>query len=60
MRDFYSIKTREYSEWVLCPFGLEGGTRIPVFKGHEPNRFHRFMQRLCFGFVWMCTEETSS
>lgn len=34
---------------------LIGGPQPVVFvptAGNEPNAFHRFMQRLCFGFVW--------
>jgi rubredoxin len=36
------------SEWRCEIAGL---TYIPE-KGREPNRFHRFMQRVCFGTVW--------
>lgn len=25
---------------------------INVPEGKQPNRFHRWMQRLCFGFRW--------
>lgn len=29
-----------------------GNITIPVEKGSEPNRFHRFMQALILGFKW--------
>jgi hypothetical protein len=39
----------EYSEWQV---ELMQGTVLRPLKGREPNAFHRFMQSICFGFVW--------
>lgn len=29
-----------------------GGLSINIVEGKEPNWFHRWMQRICFGFRW--------
>lgn len=46
----------EYSAWRCELFGggVNGIVWYPL-KGQEPNRFHRFMQRLCFGCRWVRT-----
>jgi hypothetical protein len=31
---------------------LMEGTYWRVEEGKQPNAFHRFMQRVCFGFKW--------
>lgn len=36
-------------EWQ---YQLVKGYVVLVEKGNEPNRFHRFMQRLCLGIKW--------
>lgn len=43
-----SMITLERSSWQCHCAGI---TYIPP-KGAEPNAFHRFMQRLAFGFRW--------
>lgn len=51
-----TLKTPEMSDWTCYLFGKPGnGFTLKYFpkKGQEPNRFHMFMQRLCFGFTWV-------
>jgi hypothetical protein len=36
---------------------LTHGTYWYVEEGKQPNAFHRFMQRLCFGIVWSKIDE---
>lgn len=46
------LQIPEPSEWQCR---LLGGAQPVLFipaKGDEPNAFHRFMQRLCFGIIW--------
>lgn len=31
---------------------MHPGTHWMVQEGKQPNAFHRFMQRICFGFKW--------
>ena len=31
---------------------LHPGTFWHVEEGKQPNRFHRWMQKICFGFKW--------
>jgi len=40
----------EKSEWKCY---LTGDTVYHPMKGAEPNRFHRFIQRLLLGFKWV-------
>lgn len=52
---FY-FKKPEYSECKCYIIGRPVDSVVLVFhptKGTEPNRFHRFMQWLCFGFLWV-------
>jgi hypothetical protein len=42
------IEPPQLSDWRGHICGVD---YIPT-KGNEPNRFHRFMQRLAFGIVW--------
>jgi hypothetical protein len=55
--DAYSLPvTPEYSEWKCYMFGNTPGGQgviyIPV-KGQEPNRFVRWMMKICFGCTWV-------
>lgn len=45
--EYTMIKTPTYL-WQM----KIGNLIIPVEKGKEPNRFHRFMQTLILGFKW--------
>ena len=50
--EIHVLKIPEQSQWQAR---LLGGSSPVVYipaKGSEPNAFHRFMQRLCFGVVW--------
>lgn len=49
--------------WMSEPFTLSAtpyawqmkispNTYFGVMEGNQPNRFHRFMQKLCFGIEW--------
>lgn len=49
MNSNYTLSTLEYSDWELI---FCGNIRWRPLKGKEPNRFHRFMQKLCFGVEW--------
>jgi hypothetical protein len=40
----------ERSKWKCH---LTGDTVYHPMKGKEPNRFHRLMQRIVFGFKWV-------
>lgn len=41
------------SEWSCRLFDKVGNVIVwTPDKGEEPNFFHRWMQRLCFGFKW--------
>jgi len=44
----YTIKVPDY-KWK-CQ--LTKGTYYFVEEGKQPNAFHRFMQKLCFGVIW--------
>lgn len=46
------IKMPERSNWrvEIC------GVHYHPVKGQEPNAFHRWMQRLAFGFRWKKTK----
>jgi hypothetical protein len=46
-----SIKLPKSSPWKAKLFGDNGIVYCPRINC-EPNRFHRFMQRLCFGIIW--------
>jgi hypothetical protein len=48
------ILTPEYSEWRCELFGTGPmGITMRPLKGQEPNRFWRWVQRLCFGNKWI-------
>lgn len=49
---FVIIERQKQSPWTAQIFGNKDVIFKPR-KGSEPNRFHRFMQRLCFGVVWV-------
>lgn len=54
----HSINIPKRSEWRCELFG--GGSHSITYtprKGHEPNRFWRWMQFLCFGNRWVRTEK---
>ena len=44
------VKWPERSEWKCH---LTGDTVYRPIKGKEPNKFHRLMQGLVFGFKWV-------
>lgn len=46
---YVMFKMPEKSEW-RCH--LVSGVIFTPDKGNEPNRFHRWMQRLAFGIKW--------
>jgi hypothetical protein len=46
------IDPPELSEWLLWLIGDGSCTAIRPKKGDEPNWFHRWMQRVAFGFRW--------
>jgi hypothetical protein len=46
---FLTIKVPEKSDWQAR---MLGNVIFRPDRGGEPNRFHRFMQWLCFGIVW--------
>ena len=50
--------TPEHSNWVCYLFGATGGHGIRYVprKGRVPNRFVRFMMRICFDCKWMKTD----
>jgi hypothetical protein len=67
MADQYKIKTPKYSlynqemsDWVCYLFGateeIMGLRYIPV-KGKEPNRFVRWMMKICFDCKWVKQEK---
>ena len=45
------LEAQPDSEWSASLLGNRSYIFRPC-EGDEPNRFHRFMQRLCFGIVW--------
>lgn len=45
---YYTINIPDASEWSV----KSNGIMYRPNKGDEPNAFHRFMQRLAFGFKW--------
>jgi len=54
--DVASIKVPKQSGWKCYLFGNRpGGTGIVYVpsKGRVPNRFVRFMMRICFDSVWV-------
>lgn len=45
-----------YSEWVCYLFGSTAniyGIQYRPIKGHEPNRFVRWMMKVCFDCTWV-------
>lgn len=44
----------EYSEWVCYLFGgnATNGITFRPIKGKEPNRFVRYMMKVCFACTW--------
>lgn len=59
-KDYYTIRTPEYSEWVCYLFGGSEGNCLswrPV-KGDVPNWFWRKMQWFCLGNRWVKEEVT--
>lgn len=51
----YSFYSPEYSEWTCYLFG--GSTSYIPLKGQVPNRFVRFMMRICFNCKWVKKEK---
>jgi hypothetical protein len=59
---FYTIKLPEQSEWRCYLFGNtpqhdQGIVYIPR-KGQEPNRFVRWMMKVCFACTWIKEKNT--
>lgn len=54
MRD-YRIDVPENSEWKCYLFGGSEGKGIVYIptKGNVPNRFVRWMMKICFGCTWV-------
>jgi hypothetical protein len=50
---FEAIKAPEFSEWQCHLFGHIDGISFTPLKGLEPNWFHRKMQPLILGHVWV-------
>lgn len=48
LSQYATLSMPKNSDWTAAFAGI---TYTPV-EGKEPNWFHRFMQRLCFGIVW--------
>jgi hypothetical protein len=49
----WTLQIPEMSEWQCWLIGDGSwGTVIHPKKGDEPNWFHRWMQRMAFGFRW--------
>lgn len=55
MRDEWKIETPKPSQWRAILVGDKKGYGVEFRPqtGQEPNAFHRFMQRLCFGVRWV-------
>ena len=52
------LTTYEGSDWQCELFGSgSNGIVFTPIKGHEPNRFWRWMQYLCFGNRWKKVKE---
>ena len=41
------------SDWQCYLTGGPDGLVLVPNEGNVPNAFHRFMQRVCFGFRWV-------
>ena len=56
----YSLHNPEMSDWVCYLFGATEETMwlryIPA-KGKEPNRFVRWMMKICFDCKWIKQEK---
>lgn len=48
-------KPNDYSDWVCYLFGATAvnGIQYRPQKGHEPNRFVRWMMKICFDCTWV-------
>lgn len=51
--DMAVLSVPKVSKWEARLF--DGYVRFRPQEGHEPNAFHRLMQRLAFGVVWVKT-----
>lgn len=51
----YRINVPEYSEWKCYIFGATPGNGIVYIptKGNVPNRFVRWMMKICFNCKWV-------
>ncbi len=47
------VQPPKESEWKCYILGDDDGVVYRPREGHEPNWFHRLMQRLAFGFRWV-------
>jgi hypothetical protein len=58
--EYSMLKLPEYSEWSCYLFGNRPGKSGIIYrpeKGREPNRFVRFMMRICFDCLWVKDEK---
>ena len=55
------LKPRKDSEWTCYMFGGKEGDGIAWIptEGNVPNRFVRFMMKVCFGCTWVKCSSTS-
>ena len=51
----YNLNSREDSDWVCYLFGgtYGDGLQYRPRKGSEPNRFVRWMMKVCFDCTWV-------
>jgi hypothetical protein len=55
--------TPKYSNWKCHMFGSSPGGNGMVYypsEGNVPNRFVRWMMKVCFACTWVYTEPTTS
>lgn len=56
----FKLQLPEYSNWTCYLFGNRpGGSGLAYTpqKGQVPNRFVRFMMRICFDCYWVKTDD---
>ena len=53
----YTINTPEYSNWACYMYGSKKSDSYKTIyhpkKGQEPNRFVRYMMKICLGCTWI-------
>ena len=61
--EFQPIQMPEPSNWKCHMFGSSPGGNGMVYypsEGNVPNRFVRWMMKVCFACTWVYTEPTTS